>query len=391
MTDMTVTSPPHAEGKAFIRYIPNTIVMQPHTICPLDCDYCDLALRRVDNRMSVEVARSVAKVTDQWIKEAEAAGRRQPDILWHASEPLALGVKHLASLYEQFSEEDTLHTLQTSGVHINQEWIDFFVQTNSGVGISIDGPEHMNRHRKLLGGQPAYARTMRGIELMHKAKLPFSSIAVVYDPNPEMVPELISFFANTVRPQVLGINIAETQGNKTTPDHDLDTVIRFWEAIFNEGMRHKLPIRDIERVMDYVGRLRDPDWDQPLYDPLSRDPYPAIRYDGNVVLISPELVDWTPDGREEWTSGNVLEKPLDRIIIDAADRRTTPWVDDFLTGVDACAATCAAFEICHGGQTSFRVFEEVPLTTSRTKTCTYDRIALLAGGMNAIGNQHRGA
>ena len=51
-----------AAGCAGIAAVPSYVVMQPTTLCNLDCAYCYLPFRAADRRMPVAVAEAVAAV-----------------------------------------------------------------------------------------------------------------------------------------------------------------------------------------------------------------------------------------------------------------------------------------------------------------------------------------
>ena len=53
-------------GMRGISTVPTYVVMQPTTLCNLDCSYCYLPFRKVDRQMPVEVARAVAESVNPW-------------------------------------------------------------------------------------------------------------------------------------------------------------------------------------------------------------------------------------------------------------------------------------------------------------------------------------
>jgi uncharacterized protein len=72
-------------GMRGIAAVPSYVVMQPTTLCNLDCVYCYLPFRAADRRMPVSVAEAVAVSVNPWA----AAGRFS--VVWHGGEPLAAG------------------------------------------------------------------------------------------------------------------------------------------------------------------------------------------------------------------------------------------------------------------------------------------------------------
>ncbi len=62
-------------GMRGIASVPSYVVMQPTTLCNLDCAYCYLPLRASDNRMPVAVAEAVAASVNRWAPDNERFSR----------------------------------------------------------------------------------------------------------------------------------------------------------------------------------------------------------------------------------------------------------------------------------------------------------------------------
>src|SRR3954471_24246762 len=95
-------------GMRGIAAVPTYVVMQPTTLCNLDCSYCYLPFRAVDKRMPVEVAAAVAASPAAVGGFARAGGF---SVVWRGGEPLAAGRDHLAALLAPF--RDVEHHVQT--------------------------------------------------------------------------------------------------------------------------------------------------------------------------------------------------------------------------------------------------------------------------------------
>jgi len=109
------------EGMRGIAAVPSYVVMQPTTLCNLDCAYCYLPLRAADRRMPVAVAEAVAASVNPW-----ATGGRF-SVVWHGGEPLAAGREHLAALLAPFGP-DVEHHVQTNATLIDDAWCAFFAE-----------------------------------------------------------------------------------------------------------------------------------------------------------------------------------------------------------------------------------------------------------------------
>ncbi|GAB3818957.1 hypothetical protein GCM10027605_72400 [Micromonospora zhanjiangensis] len=142
-------------GMRGIADVPSYVVMQPTTLCNLDCAYCYLPLRAVDRRMPVEVAEAVAGPVNRW------AGAGRFSVVWHGGEPLAAGREHLAALVAPF-DDAVEHHVQTNATLIDDDWCDFFTEHRIRVSVSVDGPRERNDARVTRGGHPSYDRVLRG-------------------------------------------------------------------------------------------------------------------------------------------------------------------------------------------------------------------------------------
>src|SRR6185312_5636788 len=98
-----------------ISSVPSYVVMQPTTLCNLDCSYCYLPHRALDRRMVVDVAASVAASVNPW---AQADDRFS--VVWHGGEPMAAGRAHLSALMAPFAGVE--HHLQTNATLIDDAW-----------------------------------------------------------------------------------------------------------------------------------------------------------------------------------------------------------------------------------------------------------------------------
>src|SRR4051794_5671070 len=164
-------------GMSGLSAVPTYVVMQPTTLCTLDCSYCYLPFRSADRRMPVEVAAAVAASVDGWARTGRFS------VVWHGGEPLAAGREHLAALLAPFGA-GVEHHVQTNATLIDDAWCEFFEQHRVRVSVSVDGPRARNGDRVTRGGAPAYDRIVRGIGALRRHGIPFSALCVVGDPRP---------------------------------------------------------------------------------------------------------------------------------------------------------------------------------------------------------------
>jgi uncharacterized protein len=359
-----------------IATVPAYVVMQPTTLCNLDCAYCYLPFRSDDQRMPVPVAAAVADAVNDWVR----AGRFS--VVWHGGEPLAAGREHLAALMSPF-DPAVEHHVQTNATLIDDAWCEFFAEHEVRVSISVDGPRERNGGRLNRGGRPAYDRIMSGVEALRRHGITFSVLCVVSRPRPGLAAELYEYFLD-LGCDVLGINIEETEGvNTRGNEHSAADVTAFWAELVGAWRRDpRIHLREVEWSLRYVGAVLDGTDDEVL--PRQLDPIPTVGCDGSVILFSPELAGFSDPRYGDFSSGNVLRTPLPEILARAAE---TPWVSEFLAGVENCRASCPYFRFCGGGHAANRYFEHGRFDGTETNHCRNSKIRLLEGVLDHARNQ----
>jgi uncharacterized protein len=350
--------------------IPSYILMQPTTLCNLDCAYCYLPHRSFDRRMSEQVAQAVAATVNKWIEHVDRFS-----VVWHGGEPLAAGRAHLSALMAPFTGVE--HHIQTNATLIDDEWCEFFLRHEIEVGISVDGPATRNALRADRAGHPAYDRIMRGVEALRRHGIRFAVICVVSDPRPGLAAELYRYFVE-LGCYWLGINIEEREGVNTRDNTRAEQAVRgFWaELTAAWAADPRIELREVEWSLHYLAAAMRGEEDTVL--PRQRDPVPTIAHDGRVVLFSPELAgfDDSPD-YGDFALGNVLTTGLHEIV--AATARPDGWVAEYFSGVEACRDSCAYFGFCGGAHASNRYFETGRFDVTETEHCRNTKIRLLEG------------
>jgi uncharacterized protein len=350
--------------------VPSYVIMQPTTLCNLDCRYCYLPHRASDRRMPVAVAEATAATVNEW-----AAAVPRFSVVWHGGEALAGGREHLGALMAPFAGVE--HHVQTNATLIDDAWCDFFAEHDVRIGLSIDGPRRLTAARVNRGGAPAYDRIMSGVEALRRNGLPFAALCVVSDPAPGLADELYAFFVD-LGCHVLGVNVEEQEGvNVRSNAHDGEAVRAFWSELTAAWRRApRIEVREVEWALRYAGAALAGEADQLL--PRRHDPIPTIGYDGSVVLLSPELAGFTSPRYGDFSSGSVLDTPLAEIVASTA-RSPSGWIAEYLVGVEACRATCAYFEFCGGAHAANRYFEQGRFDGTVTRHCRNSKIFLLEG------------
>lgn len=352
--------------------------MQPTTLCNLDCRYCYLPLRAARRAMPVAVAEAVAAAANRWAADGRFS------VVWHGGEPLAAGRAHLAALLAPF-DAAVEHHVQTNATLLDDAWCEFLADRGVRVSVSVDGPRERNAERVDRAGRPAYRRIAAGVAALRRHGIPFSALCVVSDPTPERATELYGYFRG-LGCDVLGVNIEEREGvNARVHVHDPAAVRAFWAALTDAWRADPgLHLREVEWSLRYAAAVLD-GCDGDLL-PRRLDPIPTVAHDGSVVVLSPELAGFSDPRYGDFSSGNVLRRPLPEIIAGAAG---TGWVAEFLDGVERCRAQCRYFGFCGGAHAANRYFETGRFDTTVTDHCRNSKMRLLEGVLDHVDAHER--
>ena len=153
------------------------------SLCNMRCKYCyylDKAALYNNHQplMSDELL-------ERYIR-ANIEGNNSPVIAfaWHGGEPLLAGkefFRKAVALQQRYAEGRTVeNSIQTNGLLVDDEWCAIFRDNNFLVGVSIDGPESIHdAHRVDAGGEPTFARVMRGIERLYRNRVEYNTLTTV--------------------------------------------------------------------------------------------------------------------------------------------------------------------------------------------------------------------
>lgn len=348
----------------------NSVVLQPTSLCNLNCKYCYLADRDKNLKMMPVV---IEKVVDA-IKACGHPFR----ITWHGGEPMSSGLEYFESLIRPMrglmSRGSIQQVIQTNATLINKRWCNFFLENEFRVGVSIDGPEWANKNRIKWNGAEAYSKILSGIQLLREEGVQFSAICVVTEETITRPEELYEFFCD-LGCFSLGINFEEKVGlNYSTVDSD-ELVTEFWQRLFRVWRQDpQIEVRPFQRMLS---RLEDISCKRPtIVDQMvdKVDLFPSVSYSGGVVLLSPEFLDVKSFEHGNFIVGNVLNEPL----LDILERwHTIRYVTGFIKGLERCQESCQYFSVCGGGQASNKFFEHGSVNSMETCFCrnTYQHLA----------------
>jgi uncharacterized protein len=355
------------------------VIIQPNSFCNLNCDYCYLPDRHLQNRLSLDLIEPIFKsifkspfFQDNFM------------VCWHAGEPLTMPISFYKSAFQLINEANEkynntdycfYHSYQTNGTLISQAWCDFWVENPVHIGVSIDGPSFLHdAHRKNRKGGNSHELTMRGIRYLQKNHIPYNTISVITKESLNYPDEMFNFFADNEIYDI-AFNIEETEGvneisslnGENIEDKYIKFIERFW-ALVNDS---KLPfiVREFEVLISLIysgNRLKNTDMNKP-FSIINFD------YQGNFSTFDPELLSIKTKEYGDFIFGNVLKNSLESMWENDKFQRV---YHDINQGLKLCADNCSYFGICGGGAGSNKYWENGTFASMETQCCRY-RIQIL--------------
>nr|WP_195715271.1 radical SAM protein [Ancylomarina sp. 16SWW S1-10-2] len=150
----------------------NSLVVKVTSLCNLNCSYCyvynkgDKSYIKEPNFME---KRTVSLLLEKVNNHCISHNQNKFLIIFHGGEPL-LAKKEFYSFFieEAVRMAPTVQfdwALQTNGVLLDKDWVEFLGSLKIQIGISLDGTKEANKERVYRkNGEPAYNEIINGLE-----------------------------------------------------------------------------------------------------------------------------------------------------------------------------------------------------------------------------------
>jgi uncharacterized protein len=146
-----------------IRRSTQLIVIQPTSLCNMNCTYCYLGNRSRSNFMS----RSVLEAVGRNVCRSKLINPLV-EVSFHSGEPLLAGTDWFNEAIDTFaaswpSHISATYSVQTNAILINKTWETLFDAHRIPVSVSLDGPERLNDlDRRNWAGRGTFERVGPG-------------------------------------------------------------------------------------------------------------------------------------------------------------------------------------------------------------------------------------
>jgi uncharacterized protein len=176
--------------------------------CNLDCKYCFFLSK--DRLYGEGTLRMSDDVLETYIRQLLAAQpHSEVNVAWQGGEPTLIGLdffKRAIDLVAKYKKpgQKILHTVQTNGVLLNDEWARFFKAYGFLVGLSLDGPKPMHdAYRVARGGRGTFDQVKRGWDCLGRHAVDVNILCTVHAANGDHGLEVYQFFRDRMRAKYL--------------------------------------------------------------------------------------------------------------------------------------------------------------------------------------------
>lgn len=167
------------------------VILDMTNDCNFRCEYCYLSAGENKDQLSVDTAIcAIDKIYEKY--------KCIINILFHGGEPLfCFGT--IKKILEELKKKDYISflrfSIQTNGYFINDEVVDFFIDNNFSVGISIDGYDDKgNGARKDKEGRYTTERVIDNMKMLIDRKCSISILSVINKYNYNVMGNVIDRF-----------------------------------------------------------------------------------------------------------------------------------------------------------------------------------------------------
>lgn len=176
--------------------------------CNLGCHYCFFLSK--ENLYPDDSYFMNETTLETYIRQLmESSPGPQVDVAWQGGEPMLRGLDfykrsvQLANKYRK-PHQRILHTMQTNGTLIDDEWAAFFKANNYLVGLSVDGPRALHdAYRVNKKGEGSFDEVIRGWRCLQKHAVDVNVLCTIHAGNADHPIEVYRFFRDEMKAQYI--------------------------------------------------------------------------------------------------------------------------------------------------------------------------------------------
>ena len=171
--------------------------------CNIDCTYCFFLSKEA--LYPNDKSRMSDATLETYIRQLLESHRApQVTVAWQGGEPTLMKLaffERAVQLVEQYRRpgQTVLHTFQTNGLLLDDDWCTFFKAHGFLVGLSVDGPRELHdRYRVDRRGQGTFDLVMKGWQALRTHGVEFNILCTVNAANQHLGREVYRFFRDVL-------------------------------------------------------------------------------------------------------------------------------------------------------------------------------------------------
>jgi len=263
---------------------------------------------------------------------------------FQGGEPTLWGLDHFRFFVETADRinahrADIRYSLQTNGMHLNEEWITFLAQQNFLTGLSLDGYKELHDSNRVdSAGQSSYVRVLKAASLLRKAGAEFNVLSVVTSKTALHTEKAYRFYQSQNLRYLQFIPCIDdfgSNGTRLTEEH----YGRFLKALFDLWYRSFMEGRGIS--VRYFDNLLGAFMGRPAEQCSMNGVCPVqftVESDGGVYPCDFYVMD-------AWRLGNVHTESFESMLVSDVAKR---FIAESSTIRKECTR-CRWFTLCRGG------------------------------------------
>ena len=339
----------------------NSILVKPAgPDCNMRCTYCFYVDK---NQLYPETVRHRMndKVLEEMIRQVMEQSGPVVSFCWQGGEPTLMGVHFFEKAVkhqQKYTQGQRIeNSIQTNGILIDKKWAEFLKLNDFLVGISLDGPEHINDYYRLLSnGKGSWHYVVENIRLLLNYKVQVNILSVINNYSSQFPIEIYEFHKQ------LGLNYMQfipclefKQKNPRQPTdysvHPEDygnflcQIFDMWKADFKKGIPTTF-IRLFESLFFYYVGLKSPEC---IFSEECGN-YLVVEYNGDVYACDFFV-------EPGWKIGNLMKGNLVEML-------NSPRQNEFgklKSHLPTACKNCQWLTYCRGGCTKDRKTSESAL------------------------------
>jgi uncharacterized protein len=346
---------------------PHLIILQPTPYCNINCQYCYLQNRHDRRVMPSEVIDAVCEKI-----LANVSSDAAPTIVWHAGEPTVVPLDWYRcshNLLKVAAPQSATFRVQSNGIAISDEWIDFLRETGTQIGLSVDGPQRFHdARRRTRNGAGTWALVMKSLRRLQGRGIEPNVISVLHRDCLSAADEFYAFYRDNNITDI-SFSIDETQGaNLSSSFGALDrkpAITAFLVELLGKAFADNYPlrIRDVERISNILGGNAQLENEQ-----LEAWQVVVVGANGDLTTFSPEFMELRSIRHSNFCFGNILTDDFHELL---ENELVTATQAEIRRGVEICRSNCNYFHVCGGGAPANKISENGVLASGETAFCRH--------------------